>query len=186
MNSNPRALLGLLLPVFLLPMLATADTGPFIGAAIGSSHIEEDFSGISLDSDATAYRFVAGFLFGDIVGIEAGYHSFGDFSETIDVGGLSTSTEIRADGWTAGGTLGLPVSEQFSLFARAGIFVWEADVEADGFSVSVPGDENPYYGGGAKFDFTRNLSLIADWTRYELDPVESDVISIGFQYRFAF
>lgn len=186
MNSKTRALLGLLPTVFLLPTLATADTGPFIGATIGSSHLEEDFSGFSLDTDATAYRFFAGFQFGDILGIEAGYHSFGDFSETIDAGGLLISTDIRADGWTAGGTLGLPLSDQVSLFGRAGIFVWDADVEIDGLSVSVPGDENPYYGGGVRFDFTPNLSLIADWTRYELEPIESDVVSIGFQYRFAF
>ena len=134
-----------------------------------SSQLEEDFSGFNLDTEATAYRLFGGFQIGDVLGLEAGYHSFGKFSETIDVGGFVSSTEIRADGWTAGGILGLPLTDQLSLFGRAGIFVWDVDVEVDGFSVSVPGDENPYYGAGAKLDFTPNLSLIADWTRYELE-----------------
>jgi len=184
MTRYMRTLRGLIPAAFLLPILALADTGLYVGASIGSSHLDQDFSGFNLDTDATAYRFFGGFQFGDALGIEAGYHTFGDFAETFDLGGVSTRTELSADGWTLGGTLGLPLSEQFALFGRAGVFVWDADVEVDGFSVSVPGDENPYYGGGAKFDVTPKLSLIGDWTRYELDVVDSDVISIGFQYRF--
>jgi len=29
-----------------------------------------------------------------------------------------------------------------------------------------------------------SFSLIGDWSRFELDDVDTDVISIGFQYRF--
>jgi opacity protein-like surface antigen len=175
---------GLILATFLLPSLANADTGLFVGASFGSSHLDEDFSGFNIDTDATAYRFVGGFQLGDYLGLEAGYHNFGDFAEIIDLGQFSSRTELAAEGWTLGGTLGMPLSEQFSLYGRAGVFFWDADVVVDGFSIDVPEDENPYYGGGAKFDVTRNLSLIGDWTRYELDTIDSDVISIGMQYRF--
>lgn len=183
MLRKTRTFSGLLLAALLLPMLAQADTGVYFGGSIGASHLDEDFSGFNLDTNATAYRFVGGFQFGDILGIEAGYHNFGDFSETLSIGGISSRTKLAADGWTLGGTLGLPLSEQFSLYGRAGAFFWDADVEVDGFSINVPKDENPYYGGGARFDVSDNLSLIGDWTRYELDNIDSDVISIGFQYR---
>jgi len=184
MTRSKWTLSGLISTAFLLPTLVQADTGLFVGASIGSSHLDEDFNGFSLDTDATAYRILGGWQFGDVLGIEAGYHSFGEFAETIDLGGVSARTELTADGWTLGGTLGLPLNEQISLFGRAGVFFWDADVELDGFSVSVPDNENPYYGGGARVDLTPNLTLIGDWTRYELDSVNSDVISIGFQYRF--
>lgn len=175
---------GLILAALLLSPLAQADTGLFVGASFGSSHLDEDFSGFSIDTDANAYRIVGGFQFGDYLGLEAGYHNFGDFAETVDLGGFTSLTEVTADGWTLGGTLGLPLNEQFSLYGRAGVFFWDADVEVDGFSINVPEDENPYYGGGARVDVTSQLSLIGDWTRYELDTIESDVISVGFQYRF--
>jgi OOP family OmpA-OmpF porin len=175
---------GLILAALLLSPLAQADTGLFVGASFGSSHLDEDFGGFNIDTDANAYRIVGGFQFGDYLGLEAGYHNFGDFEETVDLGGLSSLTEVTADGWTLGGTLGLPLNEQFSLYGRAGVFFWDADVEVDGFSINVPEDENPYYGGGARVDVTSQLSLIGDWTRYELDTIESDVISVGFQYRF--
>ena len=184
MSRYIQTIPGLILLAFLLPTPANADIGLFVGASVGSSHLEDDFSNLKIDTDATAYRFVAGFQFTDYFGLEAGYHNFGDFSETIDLGQISSRTEIAADGWTLGGTLGLPLNEQISLYGRAGVFFWDADVAVNGFSIDVPQDENSYYGGGAKVDVTPNLSLLGDWTRYELDTIDSDVISIGFQYRF--
>lgn len=184
MPHHKQTLSGLFLAAILLPSLSHADTGLYLGASVGASHLDDDISGLNIESDSSAYRFVGGFQFGDIFGIEAGYHNFGEFAETVDLGGLSSRAELSADGWTLGGTLGLPINEQFYLFGRAGVFFWDADVEVDGFSINVPEDENPYYGAGAGFDITPNLSLIGDWTRYELDTIDSDVISIGFQYRF--
>ncbi len=184
MTRYEKSLPGLTLAAFLFSPLAQADIGPYLGASFGSSHLDQDFSGLNIDTDANAYRIVGGFQFGDYFGIEGGYHNFGDFEETLDFGGISTRTELAADGWTLGGTLGLPLNEQFSLYGRAGVFFWDADVEIDGFSIDVPDDENPYYGGGAKVDVTPNLSLVGDWTRYELDTIDSDVISVGFEYRF--
>ncbi len=64
------------------------------------------------------------------------------------------------------------------------MFVWDADVDVNGLPAAVDDDSNPYYGLGAKFAFSPNLSLLGDWTRYELDEVNSDVISLGFEYRF--
>lgn len=184
MTNYKQTMPGLMLAALLLSPIAHADTGLFVGASFGSSHLDEDLSGFNVDTDANAYRIVGGFQLGDYFGVEAGYHNFGDFSETIDFGGFSTRTELAADGWTLGGTLGLPLNEQISLYGRAGVFFWDADVEIDGFSIDVPSDENPYYGGGAKVDLTSNLSLVGDWTRYELDTTESDVISVGFEFRF--
>lgn len=184
MTLRMQTVPGLFLAALLISPIAQADTGLFLGASFGSSHLDEDFSGFNIDTDANAYRIVGGFQFGDYLGLEAGYHNFGDYSETIDFGGISSRTEITTDGWMLGGTLGLPLNEQFSLYGRAGVFFWDADVEVDGFSIDVPEDENPYYGGGARVDVTSQLSLIGDWTRYELDTIESDVISVGFQYRF--
>lgn len=184
MTNHKKTVPGLVLAALLLSPLAQADTGAYVGASFGSSHLDEDFSGLNIDTDANAYRIVGGFQLGDYLGIEAGYQNFGDFSETLDINGFSTRTKVAADGWTLGGTLGLPLNEQFSLYGRAGVFFWDADVEVDGFSINVPEDENPYYGGGAKVDVTSNLSLVGDWTRYELDTIDSDVISVGFEYRF--
>ena len=184
MNSKTLWLAGMATVAIAAPALAAADSGLFVGGSIGSTTVDETFDGIDLDADATAYRIVGGYQFGDLFGIEVGYQDFGDIDETISVGPVSSVTSISADGWTLGGTVGLPLSDNFSIIGRAGVFFWDAEVIVDGFSIDTPGDENPYYGAGAKLDVSRNLSVIGDWSRFELDDVDTDVISIGFQYRF--
>lgn len=170
--------------LFLLPLAAHAESGFYLSGSIGSASLEEDFDGFEVNDDVESYRLLAGWQLSDALGIEAGYLDFGTFEERIDFGGSTALTELSADGWTLGATLAAPLSEQFSVFGRAGIFVWDADVDVDGIREAVDDDSNPYYGAGAKFEFSPNLSLLGDWTRYELDDVDSDVISLGFEYRF--
>jgi opacity protein-like surface antigen len=165
------------------PGLAFADSGLFIGGSVGNTTLDEDFDGNVFDDNATAYRLVTGYQFSDVFGLEIGYQDFGELDETID-NPLPIEASISADGWTVGATLDLPLGDRFSLFGRAGYFFWDADVVIDGFPVDIPGDENPYYGAGARVDLASNFSLIGDWSRFELDDVDTDVISIGFQYRF--
>ena len=165
------------------PGLVLADSGLFIGGSVGNSTLDEDIDGTLFDDNATAYRLVTGYQFSDTFGIEIGFQDFGEIDETVE-NPLPVEASISADGWTAGVTLDLPVGDQFSLFGRAGYFFWDADVVIDGFPLDIPGDENPYYGAGARFNLSKNFSLIGDWSRFELDDVDTDVIAIGFQYRF--
>lgn len=184
MNSKTLWLAGLASVAIAGPSVAAAESGLFVGGSIGSTTIDDAFDGVDLDADATAYRIVGGYQFSDLFGIELGYQDFGDIDETIVAGPVASQASISADGWTLGGTLSLPVSDTFSLIGRAGVFFWDADVSVDGFSIDVPGDENPYYGAGGRVEISKNLSLLGDWSRFELDDVDTDVISIGFQYRF--
>jgi len=184
MKRKSQYLAGLAVAFLAVPALATADSGLFVGGSIGSATVDDDFDGAIFDSDTSAYRIVGGYQFGDVFGLELGYQDFGNMDETVIIDDISSMTRISASGWTAGGTLDLPLGDKFSLFGRAGVFFWEADVHVDGFSIDVPSDENPYYGAGARVKVSSNLSLIGDWSRYELDDVDTDVISIGFQYRF--
>lgn len=184
MNFKVKSLSSLAVLSMLATGTASADNGLFIGGSIGSTTIDESFGGVDIDSDSTAYRFVGGYQFGDLFGLEVGYQDFGDLNETVIIGPVSSLTRLSAEGWTMGGTLGLPLTDQFSLFGRAGVFFWDADVIIDGFSINTPRDENPYYGAGLRLNVSPNLSLIGDWSRFELDDVDTDVISIGLQYRF--
>ena len=167
-----------------LPQAAYADTGAYVGASIGNARLDDNFDGFGIDTDADAYRLFGGIQFSDALGIEAGYLNFGDFSETVDLGGLLSRTDITGDGWTLGATLALPLSENLSLFGKGGVFFWDTDISVDGFSIDTPGDDNPYYGGGLKLEVGDNFSLTGDWTVYEFDILETDVISLGFNFRF--
>lgn len=166
------------------PTAALAETGFFFAGSIGESTFDDSIDGVIVDTDSTAYRLTGGFQVGDYFGLEAGYHSFGEYDETIDVGGFTSDISLKADGYTLGLIGGVPVSESFSLFGRGGAFFWDADARIDDIRVAFPDDTDWYYGAGADFKVNERFSLIGDWTRYEFDTSESDVISIGFKFVF--
>lgn len=170
--------------LLLAPLPALADSGFILAGSIGSSTLEEEFEGFGIDTRTTAWRVSAGWQFSDYFAVEAGYHNFGDFDQRVDLGDVVASVAVEADGYTLGATLGLPLGDNLTLFARGGAFIWEAEARLDNSNFDFPQDTNPYYGAGADFKVTRRLSLVGDWTRYELDAAESDVISLGFRYRF--
>ena len=168
-----------LIAVGLLPVAAVADEGFFIGGSVGSATLTDDFDGFDVDDDSTAYRLVFGYQFSDMFGLEAGYHRFGTFEEDRNF-----RFELDADGVFVGGNLGVPMSNDFRLFARAGAFFWDGDSVINTVTRATPDDSNLYLGGGAEVAITDQLSLVGDWTRYELRDTDSDVISLGFTLRF--
>ena len=168
----------------LTPLTAFADGGFYVGGSLGSASLTEDFSGFAVDTDSTSFRLIAGWQFNDYFSLEGGYHNFGDFDQTFDVGGTPVEVSLKADGFTLGGTGNIPLGEKFALFGRAGAFFWDGDADINNVSQATPEDTNLYYGAGGKFALSDRFSLVGDWTRYELEDVESDVISLGFTYRF--
>ena len=184
MNYPRTVALVAVLSISVLPLTAVADSGFFIGAAIGSAGLDDDFDGLDVDTSSTSVRLVGGWRFNEFFAFEAGYHKFGDFEDTVDVGGTPTNVSLKADGFTLGVIGSLPVGERFSLFGRAGMFFWDGDADINNVTVATPEDSNLYIGVGAGYAFTEKFSLTGDWTRYELEDTQSNVLSIGFEYRF--
>ena len=168
----------------LTPLTAIADGGFYVGGSLGSASLTDDFSGFAVDADSTSFRLIAGWQFNEFFSLEGGYHNFGDFDQTFDVGGTPVDVSLKADGFTLGGTGSIPLGEKFALFGRTGAFFWDGDADINNVSQATPEDTNLYYGAGGKFAFSDSFSLVGDWTRYELEDTESDVISLGFTYRF--
>jgi OOP family OmpA-OmpF porin len=168
----------------LSPLTAFADGGFYVGGSVGSSSLSNDFDGFEVDADSTAFRLIAGWEFNDFFTLEGGYHNFGELEQSFDNNGELVDISLKADGFTLGGTGSIPLGEKFALFGRAGAFFWDGDAEINDITQARPEDTNLYYGGGAKFAITERLSLLGDWTRYELEDTESDVISLGFTFNF--
>lgn len=184
MNAYRQGLLALISTFLITPALASAESGFYMGASVGTADLNEDFDGLTIDTDATAFRVTAGWRFNDHFAIEGGYHDFGDFEQTIDIDGSPSSVSLSADGFTLGIAGALPLSEKFALTGRLGMFFWDGAAEINNVSQASPEDSNLYYGAGASYAVTERFSLNGDWSRYDLEDAQSDVLSIGFQYRF--
>lgn len=162
------------------------DAGPYVGAAIGRSHIETDLSGASEDlgSNDTGYKVFLGYGFNDFVRLEVGFIDLGDLREDLSFGGLgSQRVDVRADGPTVALELGLPVGEYLSINARGGVVFWDAEARINGFGVRDDG-EDPFYGVSLRYRLGPHASVLGSAERFELDDVEVDVISLGVSFRF--
>lgn len=168
----------------LTPVTAFADSGLILAASVGSAELSEDFDGFDVDASSTAYRLTVGWRFSDYLAVEAGYHNFGDFDQTLDISGTPIDVSLKADGFTFGGVGSLPLGDRFALFARAGAFFWDGDADINNVTQATPEDTNLYLGVGARLALTERLSLTADASRYDLDDTSSSVFSAGFDIRF--
>lgn len=172
-----------LLMLLAAPISAQAG-GFYVGASVGQAELSDDFGGFSVNEDSTAYRVVAGWSFNDFFALEGGYHNFGDFQQVFDDLGTPVTVSLSADGFTLGAVGSVPLTDRFSLMGRAGWYFWDGDAEINNVTQATPEDSNLYVGAGITFDVTERFQLTGDWTRYELEDVNSNVISIGLQYRF--
>ena len=184
MNRLSQVQTTILSVLLLMPLGAYADNGFFVGGSIGSAELSDDFDGLNIDTDTTSFRITGGWQFNDYFAVEGGYHNFGDFEQRIEVNGTPVTASLSADGFTLGVGGYLPLGERFSLLGRFGMFFWDGNAEINNVSQATPEDSNPYFGAGVGYAVTESFLISGDLTRYELEDANSNVLSIGFQYRF--
>ena len=183
MKIQHYAAVAAFLLLFGLPLSAQAD-GLYVGASIGNASLDDDFDGLNIDTDTTAFRIVAGWRFNDYFALEGGYHDFGDFEQSVNILGNPATVSLSADGFMFGAVGSIPFSERFSLIGRAGMFFWNGNAEINAISQATPEDNNLYLGAGLRFQVSKKVQLTGDWTHYELEDSDSGVISVGLQYQF--
>ncbi len=184
MRTTPLIALSLL--TLLASAAASADPAGFhVGTAVGRALLDEQFDdGTRVDTDSTAFRFTLGYRFGDYLGLEAGYHRFGDFQQEVVVDGVPADVSIGADGFTAAVTGRVPLGERFSVLGRAGLYFWNGTAQINDVSSASPDDTNLLLGLGLGFRVASPLTLTADVSHYDLEDAESTVFSLGLDYRF--
>jgi hypothetical protein len=183
MNTARKILVATMATCILMPITANAE-GFFVGGSIGSASLSQDFDGLTVDDSTTSFRLVAGWRFNEYFSVEGGYNSFGKFKDDVDIAGVPTSVSLTADGFTLGLGGSIPLSDRFSLIGRAGMFFWNGTAEINSVTQADPGDSNPFFGAGAQFAISSKFLINADFTRYEVEDANSDVLSVGFEYRF--
>ena len=182
-KNKPMLLRVAALTLALIPGLAMADGHWQFGGAIGSASIDEDVDGFRFDSSSTSYRIYGGYAFNDYFALEAGYLDLGEFDEQVIQDGATVPVSADADGFTFAARGSFPLGEKFALHGTIGSFFWDGASEIAGVDDNVS-DANMYFGVAASFNLTANLALRADANQYELDGVDSNVFSLGFQLSF--
>ena len=184
MKRHSNLLIAASAIILLAPASAMADNGLYVGGSVGAASLSDNFDGFEVDTDTTAARLVIGWQFNDYFSLEAGYHRFGEFEQTFDVDGESVNISLEADGFTLGATGAIPIGEKFAIYGRAGSFFWDGNAALNSVSQAAPEDTNLYLGLGASYAIGERVSIIADWSRYELEDTSSNVASLGLALSF--
>jgi len=184
MHTIKPTLIALLLALSIAPINAVAGDGFYAAASIGSASLDDDFDGLEINDDTTAYRLTAGWQANRYFALEVGYHNFGDFEQSFTIDGISGKAKLSADGYTLGVTGRYPLWSKVDLMGRAGAFFWDGEADINNVSQATPEDSNLFFGLGLSYDLSDSFAVTTDWTRYELQDTNSDVFSVGLQFRF--
>jgi OOP family OmpA-OmpF porin len=177
------------------PLTLAQDQGWYVGVSIGQSEADEGIASDmalitsgSVDAKDTGWKLYGGFTFNRNFGIELAYVDLGKAKYSGDFFGLPvTGGTIEATGFNMAAIGAIPLSSALSLFGKVGIFSWEAEANdtTAGLPFSQVLDGNDlFFGVGASYSFTRNLSMRGEWERFQLDDTDVDLLSIGLAYRF--
>lgn len=195
------------------PVAAAADLGWYAGAGAGWSKFNgnvvdinptlanETYSTTSFDDTDTGWKVFAGYQFHPNWAVELAYTDLGKFSFNANVsggpGGASATEygEVKPTCWSLSAVGILPLRDNFSLFGKAGACRWDDHFRSH--ETTVGGTVIPYpvgstgtdltFGVGAKYDFTRNLGVRAEWERFDNvvhDRTSVDLWSVSLQYKF--
>jgi OmpA-OmpF porin, OOP family len=167
--------------------------GFYIGGSVGQSEFDDSnaipelITSGSVDGSDTGYKIFGGYQFNQHFGLEVAYVDLGKASYSGRFGALTVtggSVETTGFNFSAVGTL--PLGSSFALLGRIGLFTWESKANDVTGGVPFSGKENGTdvsYGFGASFNFTKNLSMRAEWDRFKAVG-DIDLLSIGVAYKF--
>jgi len=142
---------------------ALAADNSFYGAVdIGQAKLKDACvgipAGVSCDDTDTAYRLAGGYNFNKNFGAEISYTDYGNV--TASATGFAVSAGATA--FQIVGTGALPLGNQFSLTAKAGLAAVNVDesVTLLGFTASASANNTNFvWGIGAQFDVTPSIGI---------------------------
>jgi long-chain fatty acid transport protein len=166
--------------------------GWYAGFGFGQSKYRDlaTTNAVSVNDHVEGWKVYTGYEFNKYLGVEGGYANLNDFT----VKTATTSTKGTSDAWTLAAVGAYPLTDKFSVTGKLGAaYVLTKSMVKNGIIEVVnngdavrSGDDSyrPYYGVGVKYALFDNLSLRADWERFDLDHSNVDLMTAGFAVKF--
>lgn len=143
------------------------------------------------------WRLQGGYRFNENLAVEAGYIDFGTAKYSAAYTGGGAQGKLKAGGVDIAGVVSLPVSQNFSVFGKAGLVAAKvkASLAADG-PASAASDTasstvvRPLAGIGGSFKLNQNVSLraeidhVSDLGKSSTGKMSSNMVSMGLAYDF--
>lgn len=148
---------------------------------------QSKYDGVDVASANTrteGWKVYGGYQFNQYLALEGGYANLNDMTGATG----PVRTELDTDAWTFGVVASYPVTERFSLMGRLGAAYMLADVGVkNGTALTVRGSDDGYepnYGVGVSYALLDNLSVRAEWERFDRKEYDIDLMSAGLALKF--
>ena len=161
--------------------LAGKDSGPYIGASLGSTSLDIAESTVDFDDDDLGYKIFAGYNFGLIpmfdFAIEGSYVDFGEASTVV----VTDNLDIGVTAWDAFGVACYNIGP-VGIFGKVGHVWWKTDsnILSDILDKS---SSDMAYGIGARIQFG-SLAVRAEYEMFDIDITDVDYFSVGISWTF--
>jgi len=176
-----------------LLLAAGAHAQPYIGLSIGQTDFDQSITeGLitsgTVDNKDSGLKIYGGYQFNPNLALELAYVNLGEvsYSGTFFATPV-TGGKVKASGLNFSGVGILPLGDEFALFAKLGLFAWDAKASdtTGGVPFSATADgADVSFGLGASYAFTKNFSVRAVSVLIKLDTADASLLSLGVQYKF--
>ena len=148
-------------------MQLNMDTGFYIGAGIGKSRTGEGCFGVCDVTDRT-WSVMAGYQLGRHFAVEAAYSDFGETTTSGTLVGVPASARVETTAWELVAVGLLPLTDNFSFYAKAGVYRYDGDAVASGAFVARSNDKGTELtlGGGVQYSFAKNFAARFEYQSY--------------------
>lgn len=199
----------LLFAAFANPLMAQTTTdynaGWYMGGNVGIStanidkeKITQNFTNPSYNDDEQdlGYKLFGGYQFNKNFALEGGYFNLGKFDYSLSTQSGTLNGNIKVKGLNLDAVAILPITEDFSAFARIGANYAQSKDSFDSTGTISMSDTSPQkndlnykFGAGLQYAVTNALALRVEAERYRINDAvgnngDIDLFSVGLIYRF--
>ncbi|GAA5177482.1 hypothetical protein GCM10025771_14670 [Niveibacterium umoris] len=163
--------------------VSESGTGAYVGVGVGLSYHDTGFDNVSGD---TGYKFFGGYMFTRNLGAEVGYaHTQASGTVYACEGGCyGVNLKTTVDTYYGALVAVIPLGDNFALSAKVGLASNSAKADASLYGYGASASESKsggMYGLGARYKFTPNFAIGAEYEGYASDTALG---SVNVQYAF--
>lgn len=163
----------------------------YMGGELGINHYQHGCDSGSLDCDknATMAGFFAGYQFNQYLALEAAYIDLGSANASYLEGGKNQAYEGTMQGINLSAVASMPVYEDFTVFAKAGVFNWYGENKGP-FSTLKADDWAPSVGIGMTYQISDAWQARVQYQYFhhlgndDIGGTNAHATSLGISYQF--
>lgn len=173
------------------------DPGFYVGLGVGRAEAKDfctSFGG-ACDAKDVTWNIFAGYQINRYFAVELGYNNFGDATTSGFTGGGAPATlTAETTAIELVGVATVPLTDAFSLYAKAGVYRSDTDLNGTGAAVGAASDKETggTFGLGAQYNINRNFAARLEWQRYMgvvsnfLGTADGDIAVLRLTTRYKF